>query len=373
MIKYFLFISLLHSCLLVQSQIKPINIQGFGDKSSCACDSLWKKPDVLEFTQLLERVTSIAKPVWTNYRLTDATFVIDAGRAPNGEYCLGLWRNGKAVSYAQLNETLQLLTPLYSYYLKYKELDTLPNEAYFKTDQNAPGFRKWMQSMNVSSAVYMPMDFSRLPFKMPVLTKVQLAMHEAFHIEVMLKYWYTGKGQWPKWDKQPDRKEVQICYTHEDSDRLLIKKELSVLADMIEALLEKNKMKACSLGHEFLEAREKRYDKLKTVTTKLADNSDGECRTAEALFELEEGLADYGSWTFLYNMGIANKADLLKRYRAFQKDHFYLSGCMLMHAITLMSTETSEEIIDKIVNATTVHDGALLTLFELQLKEYSSR
>ncbi|HET9055324.1 MAG TPA: hypothetical protein VFN30_00620 [Chitinophagaceae bacterium] len=340
------------------------------NKPTCDCDSLWEKPDAREFIQLLEKATVNNRVVWPGYRFTNATFVIDAGKTEKGEHCLGLWMNGKAQSYARITKTLRMLTPLYSYYLNYKEMDSIPDNEFFKTSENAPEFRNWMNVMNVSSAVYMPLDFSKLPFSVPAITKVQLAVHEAFHVEVMLKYWYTGKGYWPKWDKQPDRKKVQVCYTYNDTGREMIQKELFVLADMLEALLDGKKEKACSLGHQYLNARENRYEKLTGIKTTLAGNTEGDCATAEAFFELEEGLADYESWTMLYSSGLVSRDDLLKRYRARQNDHFYLSGSMLMHAITLMSKDPKNKIISKMINSVSVDKGSLLLLFKNQLKKY---
>ncbi|HMU45919.1 MAG TPA: hypothetical protein PKC72_06090 [Chitinophagaceae bacterium] len=367
-----LFCLLLNFSLHAQKIDQKTN-KDFGDKPSCDCDSMWKKPDVAEFVDLLQKATSEKTYVWPGYNLSDATMIISAGQIAKGDHCLGLWKNGKALSYAQFSNTLQMLTPLYSYYLNYAGMDSIPDEPFFTTSKNAPALENWIKQMNVSSAVYMPVDFSKLPFKVPALVKVQLAIHEAFHVEVMLKYWYTQKGNWPKWDKQPDRKRVQICYTYNDSSRVMIQKELGILADMIEALLDGKKTNACILGEKYVETRETRYQKLKGVTTKLADDKDGDCETAESFFELEEGLADYGSWTILYNIGMAGKDALLKRYRAMQNDHFYLSGCMMMHAITLMSKKPVEKIIAKIVNSASVNEGSLLAIFKSELSDYCER
>ena len=101
-----------------------------------------------------------------------------------------------------------------------------------------------------------------------------------------------------------------------------------------------------------------------------ADGVNGDCRTAESLLELEEGLADYASWTMLYKTGMVNKETLLRRYRANQNDHFYLSGNMLMHAITLMSKDSPEKIIMEIINSSSVENGSLLSLFKIKLNNY---
>ena len=361
-------------CLVTgQTQTDTAFKKIIGEKPSCDCDSLWKKKDVSDFIELLERSTSQPKFVWPGYHLNDGAYIISAGQTAAGNHCLGLWQKGKVKSYARFHNTLRMLTPLYSYYLEYPEMSIIPDELYFTTAAKVPEFKEWMRDMHVSSAVYMPVDFSKLPFKVPALVKLQLAIHEAFHIEVMLRYWYTNKGNWPAWDQQPDRSGMQSCYTYNDSDRIQIKKELTILADMIEALIDGQKVKACILGYSYLKERESRYRKTSEVSVKLGDETEGDCKTAESFFELEEGLADYGSWTLLYNMGMASKEDLLRRYRAQQNDHFYLSGAMLMHAITLMDKKTIEQVIQKIINSPTVKEGSLLRFFQDELANYCER
>ena len=336
----------------------------------CGCDTLWEKPDTKEFIELLEKSTSGHHPVWPGYSMEDGSYIIDAGQLKSGEHCFGLWQKGKLRAYACFDQTLRMLTPLYSYFLQYPGMDTIPSEPFFHTADKAPAFKIWMENEGVSSAVYMPMDFSKLPFTIPTYVKVQLATHEAFHIEVMMRYWFTKKGAWPSWDKQPDRPGVQVCYTYEDSARTQIQKELGILADMVEALLDGKKDKACLLGGLYLTAREARYQRLKNVTVKLADGVEGDCSQAESLMELEEGLADYASWGILYNNGFVSKADLLKRYRAQQKDHFYLSGCMLMHAVVLMSGEDPNKTIQRIVKSSSLKDGSLLDVFSSAFEKY---
>ena len=86
--------------------------------------------------------------------------------------------------------------------------------------------------------------------------------------------------------------------------------------------------------------------------------------------ELEEGLADYGSWTMLYNLGISSREELIQRYGAIQNDPFYLTGAMLMHAIALMYPGDTMDVINEINQSNTVQEGALITLFEREFRQY---
>ena len=366
----FIFFSF-HLRITGQDNPVPINdSDSIGKKPTCACDSLWKKENAVEVVRSLEGSTATPVEVWPGYNLHNTVFILSAGKTGNGDHCLGLWKAGRAVSYAQVRNTISMLTPMYSYYLNYHGMSNMADKPYFTTAKNAPAFKQWMDTLNVESAVYLPVDFSKLPFKIPAIVKVQILIHEAFHIEVMLRYWYTKKAHWPGWDRQPDREQIQSCYTYNDSARTLIRKELFVLSNMVEALIDEKKNEACTLGKEYLRAREHRYRRLKDLKVKIEDGNVVDCQAAESIMELEEGMADYASWTLLYNTGKVSKEELLSRYRALQNDHFYLSGCMLMHAITLMSKKPENKIMDKIIRSASVEKGSLLYLFKKSLDAY---
>ncbi len=341
-------------------------------KTDCGCDSLWAKPIVNDFVSILEKTTVSNHTVWKDYKLGDGYYVLNAGQINDTIHCLGLWKAGKPISYKCSKDVPKMLTPLYSYYLNYKNIKEI-DSTLFGTYKSAPDFSSWMKSNRVETAVYMPTDFPKFPFKIPVLMKTQLAIHEAFHIDIMLRYWYTGKGYWPKWDKQPDRAATQSCYTENESTQKLIEEEQNTLSLLIEALFDDKKPEAIALGHKFLKTREIRYTILKEKQIKLDDEVYGDCKTAEAIMEIEEGIADYASWVKMYDIGVASRSDLLKRYQAEQKDKFYLTGCMLLHASVLMNKRNDNDIIENIVNANSLEEGNLLSIFKEQLIIYSDK
>ncbi len=283
-------------------------------------------------------------------------------------HCIGIWKDGKNIAYGCVVDHPRMLTPLITYYLDYESAD--PNlGGLTHTRRESPAFNQFMKEHQVVSAVYMPVEFPDLPFEIPALKKVQLAIHESFHVEVQFPQWLQGEGYSPRWDQQPDRPGVQECYTH-PAVAGKIQEEMKVLANFMEALLNDDPSVACSKAIIYLHLRNRRYDSLSMVVVNLHDQSPGDCRTAESLMEIEEGLADYASWTYLYNAGIISREEILDRYRATQQEHFYLSGNMLMHAIELMNPEGIHELIDELVTAPNLETGNLLYLFERQLEEY---
>lgn len=49
--------------------------------------------------------------------------------------------------------------------------------------------------------------------------------------------------------------------------------------------------------------------------------------------ELQEGTADYASWTLLYDLGQTSRERLIQKYQAVRNDVFYLTGAMQLHAV----------------------------------------
>ncbi len=337
--------------------------------SNCGCDSLWIKNEAKAFVNILEKTTRVNHLIWPGYQIGDGTYVLNAGQTADSTYCLGLWQGGRALSYKCSKDIPKMLTPLYSYYLNYGN-EKKKEDIFFNTHKGAPDFTAWMQQNSIKTAVYMPVSFPDFPFEIPPKTKTQLAIHEAFHIEVMLEYWYTEQGHWPAWDQQPDRSQLNLCYTQNDIVAELIQKEQELLVQLIEALLDSKKGIAKKLGNEFLKIRTQRYQELEEVSINADEENTIDCQTAETIMEIEEGIADYASWVQMFELELFNRQDLIKRYRALQKDKFYLTGCMMLQAATLMNNGNDQEIITKIINAPSVVEGNLTTIFKYYLDRY---
>ncbi len=340
------------------------------EKTNCDCDSLWSKPKTKAFVEALEASTSKEFQIWPEYGIKDGKYILNAGKNSDSLYCLGLWKSGKNIEKICSEDVPSMLTPLYSYYLNYDDVNRM-DSIFFQTASMSPDFTNWMVKHDIESAIYMPTEFPDFPFEIPAKTKAQLAVHESFHTETMLKYWYTGKSQWPAWDKQPDRSKISLCYSNSKTVEKLIAKELEALSNMLEALLNDEKQNAIKYGSQFLTTRTLRYSNLNDVEIDLNTGSMGSCEKAEAIMEIEEGLADYGSWSVMYEMGIFTQEELLKRYRAQQKERFYSTGSMLMHTMHLMSGDVTR-IVNAIVESESVETGNLTTLFKEEFEVYKS-
>lgn len=339
------------------------------------CQAVWTDSTTVDFVNFFEKTTSTGKQVWADYNLGDGPVVLYAGKSTSDKSCLGLWHNGKVKDYAELEEAPKISTQIYGYYLNYDKDDSDSSSLQRLLGTQPIGVSNWLKSQSVKSAVLMPTDFPDFPFTLTSLLKTQIAIHESFHVEIMLRYWFTQKGAWPGWDQQPDRASLQLCYNANEQVKLLLEEERQLLVQLVDQLLsDGSKEEVCKLGNAFLAKRKERYETLKAlkISVKRGDNTDCDCAEAENIMELEEGLADYGSWTILYEIGMTDKQRLLQRYGASQAEPFYLTGAALMHALTLIAPESDQQLIQEIANSENSMAGSVFQLFEDRLATYCS-
>ncbi len=339
---------------------------------SGSCEAAWNDSTSMEFVAMLEESTSQTHPVWKDFDLGDGPIVLHAIESPDSTQCLGLWKKGKLLSYLETKDKPLLSTPLYGYQLNFRDMEEEKIDVLVRASQQPESITNWLNENYVESAVLIPTDFPKFPFKLSTHIKVQLALHESFHVELMLRKWYTGVGPWPTWDSQPNRNELRQCFVQGDSLTPEYREEQEVLAKMIEALLDEDKQTAIERGRDFLNKRAMRYDNLKAIEVTRGDGKKCSCEEGENIMELEEGLADYGSWTMLYELGTVTRKSLIQRYNAIQLEPFYLTGAMLMHAAKLMNSNNAQPLIDEIIDSSSQEEGAVIQLFREYLDSFST-
>lgn len=160
---------------------------------------------------------------------------------------------------------------------------------------------------------------------------------------------------------------VQSCYAAEPGEAADIIPERDALADLVAALIDQNMARACVVGPSFLERREARYAALADVEVPLHDGANGSCAEAEAIMELEEGVADYASWVPLFERGIASREQLFQRYRAQQSEWFYVTGAMQLHSVRLMQPDEILDITARVADSESWVIGSPTALLEASL------
>lgn len=331
---------------------------------SPTCAPVWADSAAVELVDGLEAVTGTRRAVWGAYDLGDAWYVVYAGN-PSGGACLAAVRAGRVVAYGETADAPRLPTPLYGFYLPADAEGAAPSR-----NEQPASVTSWLESVGVGRATIVPVAIEDFPLELSTLLKVQVALHEAFHVQVQSPQWSGSAEGWPEWDRQPDRAGLQACYTRTEAVASRVEEEREALARTVEALLDDDAAAACRAGADFLARRAARYDALRDVRVARHDSTPGTCREGEAIMELEEGAADYASWTVLYELGRASRARLMSRYRARQDDVFYLTGAMQLHAVALMDPDGMADVARRIGASGSPEEGSLTAMFERTLGAY---
>lgn len=333
---------------------------------SAECEPLWSAEPAAEFVGLLTRATETELRAWEGYDLGDAAYVLHAGTSEAGRACLGVWRGGEAVAFGALSDPPALSTPLYGYHLP-DEGGAAARERFTAAGRQPGSVRAWLEEAGVDRATIMPVTFEDFPMELPTLVKVQVALHEGFHVQVQSPHWSGAADNWPAWDRQPDREGLRACYGATDEVAAAFAEERERLAVAVEALLDGEDAAACEAGRAFLARRADRHRMLADVRVARHDGTPGSCREAEAIMELEEGTADYASWTRLHELGHATRGQLLRRYRAQQQDAYYLTGAMQLHAVELMQPDRMSDVTHRIATSAAPDSGSVTAAFEASL------
>lgn len=332
---------------------------------STTCAPVWADSATAELVEELVRVTGTGRPVWGDYDLGDGWFVVYAGESAPGGACLGAVKGGRVVAYGELADAPRLPTPLYGFYLPAGTDGAVPTR-----NEQPASVTSWLESVDVGRATIVPVAIEDFPMELSTLAKLQVALHEGFHVQVQSPHWSGSAKGWPRWDRQPDRAGLQACYGGTEVVASSVAQEREALARTVEALLDDDGATACRAGADFLAQRAARYDMLRDVRVARHDSTPGTCREAEAIMELEEGTADYASWTVLYELGRTSRDRLMGRYRAVQDDVFYLTGAMQLHALALIEPDGMEEVARRIGASRSPETGSITALFADALDGY---
>lgn len=330
-----------------------------------ACAAHWQTEAAAGFVDLLERATASTEPVWIDFDPSDPTYVLSAGQADDGRWCVGAWSGGRAIDFAALAAQPALSTVLYGFYFGTPRTDRETGELITDTEQ-PDEISRWLADHGVERAVIAPVEPQGLPFEMPPLLQVQLVQHEAFHLSVQMPVWSGGEGPWPDWDDQPDRAGVRRCYGTAESVSSLFEAEREALADAAEALLDADLPAACRDAQHAVSLNRDRHRELQrlAVTVEGPGGNSLACRDAEDVWESIEGVADWVSWLPLFDAGFATREQLLRRYRAHQADAFYLTGAIRMHLARDLGSESAAALWSRMASSQSAQEGSPRALFE---------
>lgn len=160
--------------------------------------------------------------------------------------------------------------------------------------------------------------------------------HEGFHIFTQFSKWFgIPNYDWPSWDKQPDRDAViRLCYQAPAVKGIYLKEHKNLLSTFKLIFIFGRPDLGRLAGKEFLRLRESRYLLLVDTKVPTAHNSAGiSCPQAEAIMELEEGLADFAGNGTRYLLGEISPNQIAEGLAVPRDSTFYDFGFLQMMAI----------------------------------------
>lgn len=282
-----------------------------------ACEEVFGDPWTVGLLSGLDAVGELTEPYWSSHDPEDFVTVLFA--EADSDTC-ALIHRGTVQAYGTLSAPPNLLTPLFGYQLPWT---TGPDWVQPLADAAVQGdeLRDWLAGHGVERATLLPAhEVTDAGFGVSALSHLQIAVHEGFHVDVQMPAWFgEAEHPWPAWDQQPARAQLAACYVD-------VAVEQAALADAVDAAWSGDPEEALDAYASFLSLRTARRADLAAVTVDGADGAPLPCVEAEAILELEEGLAEYAGWAMLRDAGQATDADVLASLRATTAEPFYRLG-----------------------------------------------
>lgn len=231
------------------------------------------------------------------------------------------------------------------------------------------GLQIYLRTSGVNRAVVVNIDatIGILPAPNELLTgynhfDLDLTVHEGFHLNLlfakMMKH--ADAPMWPDWDQQPNRSKVgELCY-NSAAAKPLVERELKALLKAVKlGLLHRRFDLARQAAREFIAQRTVRYATLAEVRVPSYAVKDGiSCAQAEAIMELEEGMADFVGSNSVHKLGLINDAQLIEHLSGEgDSDLFYRFGNAQMTLVHAMKGAEISTITGRIARSAKWEDG----------------
>jgi|GEM_PF-6504772 len=281
------------------------------------CEDALQDPWTADLLAGLDAVGGLDSAYWADHEADAFATVlfaeVDAGT------CAVLHR-GEVRAYGLLPEPPSMLTPLFGYQLPWTDGPDWVQPLGGASQQPAE-WVDWLTDSGVDRATFLPAhEVTGVGFPVSALSHLQIAVHEGFHVDVQAPAWFgRPEHPWPSWDQQPNRSQLPNCY----ADAVM---EQTRLANALEAAWARDLPGALEEYDGFWDARGLRRLDLAGTPVTAADGSSIDCEHAEAILELEEGLAEYAAWAMLRDAGGATDAEVLTSLRATTSEPFYKYG-----------------------------------------------
>lgn len=255
-------------------------------------------------TSDLQRLSEVE--AWPGYRLASHDFLfewLDGERA-----CVAHWSKGEVVSAEPTPGPMHVMLRYFGFLLTdfaNRPLDqrlgglfvgdVAPHVITSLRQQDANAALVWVMNPDADGLDASPES---------TLPRLFLLAHESVHVHLQFARMFAGDERYtyPAWAVQPDRPAlIERCFENE-LGRALHDAELAANALGVSAALRGED--PTPHAREFISARLRRYQALEGVVVPGQNGAEHSCAQAEAIWELEEGGADYIALRSMLEAGI---------------------------------------------------------------------
>ena len=329
----------------------------FASAQTSSCDAYLASSEVQDTQDLLRKLSALPRPIWGQYRLENHTIILTDSRAYPG--CAVVIDKMVAVK-VDLESPVSFLNGMYEFYFS-PVLVNFPKALKAELER-----RGTVQALVYNTdRVFLdkllghPTEFEKHLKGYDTLHH-HVMIHEGLHIFAQFPKWFGKPNyEWPSWDKQPDRGAVtQLCYQAPNVKRIYEKEHKVLLSTFKLLFIFERPDLAKQAAREFLQVRQSRYLLLTNTTVPSRHDPKGiSCAHAEAIMELEEGVADFvGNGTRML-IGELSPRQIAEASSMLQESSFYDFGFLQMMTIYGLKSSEIDSITSRIANSMTWTEG----------------
>lgn len=362
------------------------------------CEDLWQDDLATYLISSLTEIASSERESWTGFHPKEGSYLLYAPSTDGSAYCYQLWANGGDThAYSALSTPpTRILEGLdlgngqpfpglpFGYLWPWTEADREEMGILASFGEQPSELQAWVSEQGLDSAIIFAgtSETSEEWFSsngttnVSNLTVLQLLLHEGFHVNMQAPSWFNSpRYDFPSWVIATSPNEAnQVCYSGNYSEsRWEEQNALVNLTELYFTASDSSPVAFCELANDFLAAKNSRREEIgESLEIPLISDSMVTCAEAENMMELNEGAADYVSWFYLYELGIADSTDILDILGASTATPNYQVGSMQLYLLQKITGDDFPAILTEIGTSTSMEEGAIFNILSRELQSLCS-
>ena len=343
------------------------------DSIPAECQDVWEDELFVYLHDSLDTIAIENRPSWVEFYPHQEAFLLYATNSTASAHCYFLWADaGETKEYTVLSEPPYRpeIGPNISLPYGYLWPWTSSDSSHWASIIDAYGtqptdLQEWTSSFGVQfapivSATRSLSDEWYAPFGQTAtdIMNLQILVHEGFHVSMQSPSWMQqAEYSFPEWGTMAISQDLEDCYPNS------IRTEQEHLVEAMSALFDDANSDVCTQAKDFVANRTTRWEDLQSIQVSLLSGESQSCEVAENHMELLEGLADYTSWFYLHNLGLASDTDTYTYMNAMSNTPYYRTGAIQLYILQHWLGDDFDNVGLEIYNATSVNEGSIYDIF----------